>query len=63
MIKSALERKESRGAHNREDYPNMDKEYQKTTVAYIEGEEVRIRFQKIPNYNGGIYGNQNKNFA
>ena len=57
MIKSALERKESRGAHNREDYPNIDKEYQKTTVAYIEGEEVRIRFQKIPNYNGGIYGN------
>lgn len=49
VLKSALSRKESRGAHWREDYPKQDDAlFLKTTIAsYCKG-EVRISFKEIP---------------
>ncbi len=46
ILLSAQERKESRGAHFREDYPETKKEYQKCSVAQWKDGEILIRFEK-----------------
>ena len=48
MAKSALERRECRGAHQRLDHPESRTEFCKTTVAVFEENQVMIRFQEIP---------------
>lgn len=46
IVMCALERKESRGAHLREDYPERNDMYQASTIAeYIDG-NIRISFRK-----------------
>ncbi|NNK57809.1 MAG: succinate dehydrogenase flavoprotein subunit [Desulfofustis sp.] len=45
---SALKRQESRGAHSRRDYPERDDDnWLKHTLAYLEGNEVRLDFKEV----------------
>lgn len=48
MLRSALERRESRGAHFREDFPQMDDTYRKITAATFDEDGIHINFLDIP---------------
>ena len=48
IAKTALERKESRGAHFRTDYPERDdNNWLKHTIAYLKGETVEITYKPV----------------
>ena len=45
LLMSADARKESRGAHNRSDFPEENSDYQKQTVARFDGKTIRITLE------------------
>lgn len=47
IIKSALRRKESRGAHYRTDYEKESKEFDKNTIAILNNNKVEILFEDL----------------
>ena len=51
MLLCALERKESRGAHNRSDYPEEREDYQKQTIAEFADGIIQIHFEKAGSRN------------
>tara|TARA_Y100000590_G_scaffold23808_1_gene27194 strand:+ start:1653 stop:3428 length:1776 start_codon:yes stop_codon:yes gene_type:complete len=47
-MESAYHRKESRGAHAREDFPKRDDQnYMKHTLSWYDGKEVKINYRKV----------------
>jgi succinate dehydrogenase / fumarate reductase flavoprotein subunit len=49
IAKSALYRKESRGAHSRVDYPNTDPEWERVnTVIWRDGDEMKVGSRPVP---------------
>ena len=47
MLLSAFQRRESRGAHYREDYPEKNEQYRKTTVANLINGEIKISYREL----------------
>ena len=47
MVRSAIERKESRGAHTRSDFPKKDKKWKKNIVSKMQNNKIELSFSEI----------------
>lgn len=47
LLRSAIQRRESRGAHLRSDCPGEHEEYRKTTVAWWDGKDIQVTLRPI----------------
>jgi len=45
IVKSALNRRESRGGHYREDYPKSDENFKKHSKIYLENNDIKIKLE------------------
>lgn len=54
IVASALAREESRGAHQRADFPKTRDEFRRTTVASWDGHDPQIRFEELPEPREGV---------
>lgn len=61
MTESARVRKESRGAHYREDYPKTDENYQGKTLSYLENDKVVVKMFEMQ-VQKEKYGDKNGSF-
>ena len=52
-LMSAVERRESRGAHFRKDFPSEKSEFMKCSVAEFKDEKIRIYFEQESGEKGG----------
>lgn len=50
ILLCALERRESRGAHTRRDYPDTDETFRKTTKVMLEKGRIQITYEEITPY-------------
>jgi succinate dehydrogenase/fumarate reductase flavoprotein subunit len=50
ILLCALNRRESRGAHTRLDYPDLDEAFRKTTKAVLEEGRIQITYEEITPY-------------
>lgn len=48
MIKSALGRKESRGSHYRDDYPNKSDNFKKVSIISRDQKNISLRYKEVP---------------
>ena len=48
MLQCALARKESRGAHYREDYPEREEAYRKTLLVNNADDGIKLTFRDLP---------------
>lgn len=48
LLRAAMERRESRGAHFRSDYPKLDDDWKRNIVWTKEGEEAKESFSQMP---------------
>ncbi|MBR3326366.1 MAG: FAD-binding protein [Atopobiaceae bacterium] len=54
VVSCALARNESRGAHQRSDYPQTDDAYRRTTVATCRGGSIEVSFKELPEPREGV---------